>query len=178
MAKFFKWLFISVTAFLALLFIVAGLLSSRYSVERSIVVDVPVDSVFNIVSDLNTWTNWNPWLQVDTTMRSNIVLTDSISGSYWEWKSQHLGSGKLTISNAIKPNKIDAKMVFFMPKKSTIDEYWSFDPEGNDSTEIIWRHDGDLSYPIGRIMGLLSDNLLGPTFEEGLHNLKNYLEKR
>ncbi len=176
MAKFFKWLFISVTGFLILFFGVTALLSPRYSVERSAKVGVPVDSVFNVVADLQTWEHWNPWLLVDSTMQNKINIKKSIVGSTWEWKSEHLGTGRLQIRDIARPNKIYAEMTFFMPKKSTIDEYWTFEPVSKDSTEITWRHDGDLSYPVGRLMGLFSNNLLGPTFDEGLRNLKNYLE--
>ncbi len=177
MAKFVKWLFISVTGFLILFFGVTALLSPRYSVERSAKVGAPVDSVFNVVADLETWKNWNPWLLVDSTMQNKIEMKQSIVGSTWEWKSKHLGTGKLQIREIKKPNKIYAQMTFFMPKKSTIDEYWTFEPISGDSTKITWRHDGDLSYPVGRLMGLFSDNLLGPTFDEGLNNLKKYFEK-
>jgi hypothetical protein len=176
MAKFFKWLFIAVTSFLLLFFIVTALLSDRYSVERSINIAAPADSVYKTVVNLDTWKNWNPWQLIDTTMQNNINVLPDYVGSTWEWKSQHLGSGKLEIVESVNDKTMRAKMVFFFPKKSTIDEFWTFDQFSPDSTKVTWRHDGDLEYPVGRLMGLFSDNLLGPTFEDGLKNLKKFIE--
>jgi hypothetical protein len=111
-------------------------------------------------------------------MQNNINLLPDYVGSTWEWKSEHLGSGKLEIVESVNNKKMRAKMEFFFPKKSTIDEFWTFEQFSPDSTKVTWRHDGDLEYPVGRLMGLFSDNLLGPTFDEGLKNLKKYIEDK
>ncbi len=176
MKTFFKWFIISFSFFLLLLFGVAGLLSDKYSVERSIKIAAPQDSVFLTVADLTTWKNWNPWLMVDSAMSTQIQINENFVGSYWEWDSQQIGKGKLTITRVFFPDSIYAKMEFTSPKASVVDEYWYFKTTG-DSTQVTWKHVGDLEYPMGRILGLWSDNMLGPTFEEGLKLLKNYAEE-
>ena len=177
MKTFFKWFFISFTGFIVLLFVVAGLLDDKYSVERSVSVYAPQDSVFLAVADLRTWANWNPWFLVDSNMTSNIKIKEDFVGSSWEWDSKQIGKGKLTITGVFPYDSIRAKMEFIFPKESVVDEYWFFKKQG-DSTIVTWRHDGALEYPIGRILGLWSDNMLGPTFEEGLNLLKNFVERK
>ncbi len=176
MAKFFKWLFIGVTSFLILFFVVTALLSDRYSVKRSINIGAPADSVYKTVLNLDTWENWNPWLLVDSTMQNKINVLPEYVGSTWEWESTHLGNGKLEIVQIENLKTMQAKMEFFSPKKSVVDEFWTFEQFSPDSTKVTWRHEGYLEYPVGRLMGLFSDNLLGPTFDEGLKNLKKYIE--
>lgn len=177
MKTFFKWFFISFTAFIVLLFGIAGLLDDKYSVQRSVKIAAPQDSVFFTVADLNTWKNWNPWLLVDSNMTVKINVTDSLEGSYWEWSSNQIGKGKLTFRKVAVPDSIYAVMEFISPKTSIVDEFWYFRTE-NDSTVVTWKHVGALDYPIGRILGIWSDNMLGPTFEEGLNLLKDFTEKK
>ena len=177
MKTFFKWFFITFSLFLLLLFIVAGLLSDKYIVERSIKINAPQDSVFAFVANLNTWRNWNPWFLADSTIKSQIRVTEDIKNSFWKWESKRLGSGKLTIKEVFPPDSIYADMEFSSPSKTLVKEYWKFTTV-NDSTLVCWIHIGPLDYPLGRIFGLWSDSMLGPTFEEGLKLLKTELEKK
>ncbi len=175
MKNFFKWFFLSFTLFLVLLFAVAGLLSDKYSVERSITICAPKDSVFKVVANLNTWREWNPWFLIDSLTVSKISVTENIVGSYWEWNSKQIGKGKLVFTKAFPSDSLYAKMNFVFPKKSVVDEFWYFQNK-EDSTLVIWKHTGKLEYPMGRILGFWSDGMLGPTFEEGLKLLKNKIE--
>ena len=38
------------------------MLSIPFTVQRSIVIDTPSDSVFVLISDFNSWPSWSPWL--------------------------------------------------------------------------------------------------------------------
>ncbi len=177
MKKFFKWFFISFSVFLILLFTVTAFLNDKYSVERSVSINAPKDSVFTYIANLNTWHKWNPWFLADAKMKNKITITDSLTGSSWQWESKLLGNGILRFEKVYPTDSIYAVMEFTAPKHTVIQEYWTFKTKG-DSTIVFWEHVGPLDYPLGRIFGLWSNSMLGPTFEQGLNAIKSQLENK
>jgi hypothetical protein len=177
MKNFFKWFFITFTFFLLLLFGVAGVLSDTYTVERTINIHAPKDSVFSFVANIKTWEKWYPWFLVDSLKQSDVHATPEYVGSYWKWNGNLIGKGELIFTDVAPTDSIAADMKFKEPKASVVKEYWYFKTNG-DSTAVTWKHVGNLDYPMGRILGLWSDKMLGATFEEGLKNLKSELERK
>ena len=48
-----------------------------------------------------------------------------------------------------------------------------------ESSTVIWNFEGDMgSNPIGKLMGLFMEGMLGPSYEEGLQNLKSLVEAK
>ncbi|MBD3224115.1 MAG: hypothetical protein GF313_05260 [Caldithrix sp.] len=154
--------------------IVAAFLPSDYHIERQTTIQAPVDSVYSAVFDLNQWIYWNPWTTMDTTAQYDF--TGQGEGAYWEWDGEMLGQGRITIVEYDANRMIRNELVFEEPQHMVADDIWYFKvtPAG---TQVTWAQEGELNYPIGRFLGLFLDDMIGPDFEKGLHNLKNYVEE-
>ena len=156
--------------------IIAAVLPSKYSVQRSTIIQKPVELVFDHVVDFNSFADWNPWTPQEPSAKTEMTGTPKTVGSTWGWQGKELGSGKMTIV-AIEPNKvIKEKLNFIEPFESEADNNWYFETAEN-GTKITWAMEGTLSYPLERFMGLMYDGMVGKDFENGLKNLKERLEK-
>ena len=49
----------------------------------------------------------------------------------------------------------------------------------NGMSKVTWTFDGDMVYnPMNKIFGLFLERILGPSYEEGLQNLKKLVETK
>ncbi|UPT66399.1 MAG: SRPBCC family protein [Sphingobacteriales bacterium JAD_PAG50586_3] len=161
-----------------LLIVVVGLfMPGKTVIEKSIVVNAPVENVFDQVNTLTNWKKWSPWYKMDTT--ANITYSGPASGngaSYsWESKSSDVGSGTLTLSD-VKPNEHITENMVFKDRgegQATMD----FAKDGN-GVKVIWKMEMDHGFnPLMRIMGaLFIKGALGKQFEDGLRDMKKFAE--
>nr|WKN39325.1 SRPBCC family protein [Tunicatimonas sp. TK19036] len=159
----------------ALFLLVALFLPSTYHVERSVVIQLPVEEVYPFVSNLNEWADWNPWTQTDPTVETTIIGSGHEIGSVWSWDGEKVGVGSLTIQE-LEPNKLmQSRLAFLKPQMFESDDIWTFEPI-NTGTKVTWINEGKLSYPVDRLFGLFMDGMLGRDFERGLENLKHITE--
>src|SRR5574339_884625 len=93
---------------IALLLLIAALLPKGYNVEKSTVIKRTPGEVMNKVGDLNYYSKWNPWQQMDPTAKSTITSTPKTSGHKYEWEGKKVGVGALTL------NAIDDKHIHFL----------------------------------------------------------------
>jgi len=71
--------------------------SLGFRVKRSIVIEKPVDKVFSVVADFNSWRSWSPWLCQEPESRLTINGSPGSSGHRQEWEGQRIGSGTMQI---------------------------------------------------------------------------------
>lgn len=174
--RFIKLLLLSAFFFAALLFLLSLLLPSRAVVERSGVIDAPVEKVYSQVNDLKTWQSWNPW------MASHDITFSPVSsgtGAYGNWvvtQSDKRIPVKVAIANseALKGVYYDMNFEGLKPVKGTFNFRPSADGKG---TVIMWRVETKLGYlPWWKFRGFLADRLTGPQLEDGLTKLKSICE--
>ena len=174
--KILKWSLIIIGAIILLLLIVALFLPSSDRVERCVNINGSPEKIAEHITDLKKWNDWSPWKDADTA--ALYTYNDTIgAGGSMSWNGKILGSGKLTITSN-NTSKIDYDLTFFEPFQSFSQGNFSLMQDKND-IKITWVNQGELSYPIGRIMGLFMsyDKMMGPDFEKGLKKLKEVVEK-
>jgi len=173
--KILKWLVILLGGLFALVLIGELILPSTYRVERHIVINAPVDSVFAAVVNLHELKKWNPWSVREPQALNNITGSGYEVGSTWSWSGEKIGKGSQTITEIHKNQSIKAHLRFEETRTIESDLEWQFIPQGR-ATKVIWANYGKLDMPLGQYYGLFLDGMLGPDFEEGLQNLKRYVE--
>src|SRR5688572_21780770 len=87
----------------AAILIIAALMPKTYSIEKSIVIDKPMDQVMDRISDLNHYSKWNPWQQADPSARHTITGIPGAPGHKYSWEGKKVGVGSLTLRE--KDNK-------------------------------------------------------------------------
>lgn len=93
-----------VLALLAALFVGVGiLLPGTVELTRSVEIAAPPDDVFAFLDDLDAWTEWTTWGDV----QSRLEGPPSGPGARRVWDDPRLGSGSLTIVGANPPHSVD-----------------------------------------------------------------------
>jgi hypothetical protein len=174
--KILKISLMIVGVIVALFFLVAAILPSSYTVERSVEINKAPEVVFGQVADFNNYLKWNPWSKIEPMAKNTISGTQQEVGASWRWEgSDQIGKGSLTIEK-IEPHKsIQSKLAFIAPYQSVASDNWTFEPIAN-GTKVTWHNTGELAYPMMRYMGLMFEGMLGPQFEQGLRDLKAQCE--
>ena len=175
--RFLKWLLIAVIALAVLLIGGSYLISPKFNVTRSTVVNASPDKIYPLVAAPKAWKQWSVWNQRDPAMQITYSGPESGKGAAWEWKSASQGDGKMTMT-AAEPNKRVAFELYFPDFDSTSASELTFAPEANNATRVKWTMNGDMgANPISRWFALFMDGMVGKDFEAGLANLKALAEK-
>jgi len=157
--------------------IIAAAMPKVYSIEKTIVINAPVATVMHRISDLNYYSQWNPWQQLDPTATNTITGTPGTPGHQYAWKGKKVGEGSLTLLN-MDDKHIHFDLEFFKPWKSKAKDNWLFESWGDGSaTKVTWQNGGPLPWPMARLMGPLINKNLNKQFETGLANLKKMCEQ-
>lgn len=161
---------------IAVLLIAAALMPKIYNVERTIVINRPVTDVMSRISDMNYYSQWNPWQKSDPTAKSTITGTAATPGHKYAWTGKKVGVGSLTLQR-IDDKHIHFELEFVKPWKSKAKDNWMFEPWGDgNETKVTWQNSGDLPWPMARLMGPMINKNLNHQFEQGLNNLKKMVE--
>lgn len=160
----------------ATLLIISALMPKTFSVEKTIVINKPATDVMNRVSNLNYYSQWNPWQQSDPTAKNNITGSPATPGHKYAWEGKKVGVGSLTLNN-MDDKHIHFDLEFLKPWKSKAKDNWHFEPWGNGGeTKVTWQNGGQLPWPIASLMGPMINKNLNHQFEQGLNNLKKMCE--
>jgi len=173
--KIFRLILIIIGLFFILLFSVPFFLPKSVTVERTIEIHKPIDEVYAIVLDFNTFIEWNPWTEMESEALFEVVQNDPALGSKIKWDGDTIGTGYLKRVNLIENELIESELTFLNPWESTAADIMKFQPS-EKGTIVMWRNQLKLDYPFGRYMYFIMDAFLGKDFEKGLNKLKAYCE--
>lgn len=174
MKNFIK-IFLTGFLLLVVLFLAVGsMLSKKYEVSRSIVVNAPKEKVHNYVGDLRMWDEWSPWKNGDANLKITFGEKTSGVGASQKWVSEN-GDGSLKFTSSDPEKGIEYDLSFdegnYICKSSMLYE------TVNGGTKITWNLTGDATEVVlGGYFALLMDYMAGPMFENGLSKLKSKVE--
>lgn len=162
-------------ALLVILLVMALFMPGRYHIERTAIITRPVTFVMERVADLNFYAQWNPWQKMEPNGKSEITGTPKMPGHSYSWEGKKIGTGSLTL------RRIDSKHVHFdlefvKPWKASASDDWLFEEWGNGETKVTWQNNGELPYPIARLISPMISKNLERQFIQGLKNLKSLCE--
>ena len=160
----------------AVLLITAYLLPSKVKVERSTDINNDAAIVFNQVNNLPAWETWGPWFAIEPEMGS--TYSDTVEGinarHCWDSENPEVGKGCLTIIGSEPHSLIKTQLDFDGQNPGY--GIWTFN-ETEGVTSVSWAMEMDMGMnPLGRVMGLFMDGMVGPNFEDGLSKLKEICE--
>ncbi len=169
-------LFFGLIILVLLMGVIGVFLPSTARVERSTVIDAPIDTVYRVVSDFEHFNKWSPWYALDPDAEHTISGAAATVGSRFEWRSEkpEIGSGSQTITELDPPNKVVMRLDF--DGETPADSFFLLEPDGA-ATKVVWGFETELgSNPYMHYMALLMDAFLGPAYEDGIARLKTYVE--
>jgi hypothetical protein len=136
---------------------------------------MPVPAVMDRVADLNNYARWNPWQKKEPDSKMTIKGTPKTPGHSYTWNGKKIGEGSLEL-RTIDHKYVHFLLTFIRPWKNQANDNWMFEEWGTGETKVTWQNNGNLPYPIGRLMGKMLNKGLNKQFEEGLQNLKKLCE--
>ncbi|MGH8892279.1 MAG: SRPBCC family protein [Actinomycetes bacterium] len=148
-----------------------------YTVERSTTIDAPPTTVYEQVADFHNWRNWSPWEGLDPQLQRSYSGAESGTGAVYNWSgNRKAGRGRMEITDATEPSKVQIDLVFEKPWKARNDTVFAIEPEGAGS-RVVWTLTGRKTL-MTKVMGVFKsmDALVGPDFEKGLARLKSTTE--
>lgn len=142
----------------------------KIAVSRKILIDAPVEKVFNIVNDFSTWRAWSPWLIMDP--EANVtVAADKKS---YEWEGPRSGSGSMKIVNEKGNQSVSIDLQFLKPWKSKAKTFIQLKSIGT-TTEVEWLMDSSLPFFMFWMKKMMQ-TYIGMDYDRGLRLLKDYVE--
>lgn len=149
----------------------------NYHYEKSMVINAPKEKVWQQISSMKAFNQWNPWMKLDKTMK--ITYTGNpgeVGDKYcWDSKNDDAGAGCQEIKELVLNEKQKTEMIFVKPFEGQATSEIVLSPEGN-ATKVVWTMDTEQD-PMMKIMRPMMDYQMGKSYEEGLNNLKALVEK-
>lgn len=163
------------------LLLVLGLAATKpdtLTVQRSLLVQAAPSDVLPYAQDYRLFVQWIPWTALDPSQEVRFSDPPAGVGAWYSWKGNDaVGEGRMTIL-AVSEERVDSRLEFFAPWRSTANSFLTARPRGDGQTEITWgfvqENDG-----MGRVMMVFMDMdaMLGADFEKGLAALKPMVEQ-
>jgi len=149
-----------------------------YTVQRSTTINASPEQVYAQVADFHNWPGWSPWEEIDPAMQRTYSGAESGTGAAYAWSgNRKAGQGRMEITDAVEPSKVEINLVFEKPFKAQNVTVFAIQPDGSGS-RVDWTMTGQKTFAT-RVMGVFKsmDQMIGPDFEKGLAQLKASAEK-
>ncbi|MEE9313184.1 MAG: SRPBCC family protein [Rhizobiaceae bacterium] len=141
---------------------------SSTHVERSALIKAAPAELFQLISSSEGFQTFNPYKTADPDLKITMHGPASGIGSGFAFDGKD-GKGTQTISAMEQDRSIT--MAIDLGFKGQPVQKFELKPSA-DGTQVTWGMDIKFGMnPIGRIMGLFMDGMVGPTYEQGLKNL-------
>jgi len=169
---------IGIVACLLALVAFVALKSPDFKISRQIVVNVPAPVVYAHVNDFHLWQDWSPWAKLDPQAKNTFGGPMSGTGAIFSWDgNDQVGTGTMIIVDSSAPTFVSIRLEFLKPFKATNHAEFSFVPEGDGATRVMWTMTGQQNFFMRFICLFMNmDKMVGGEFEKGLTQLKSIAE--
>ncbi|RVT86933.1 polyketide cyclase [Rhodobacteraceae bacterium CCMM004] len=144
------------------------LLPRHVHVERQAVIDADAAAVLALAASGEGYQRFNPYSSTDPDLSITLFGPASGVGSGFHFAGKE-GKGSQTVS-AVTGGTVHYQIdlgAMGRPQQTIRAE-----PRA-DGAHVTWSMQADMGFnPVGRVMGLFMDRMVGPTFERGLANLE------
>lgn len=174
--KALKYILVSL-GILLLIFVVFGYMQDeQVSVSRSTVIKAPIGQIFDQFNNIEKRIKWSPWEQNDSTMVVVLGETSKGVGASYSWTSENSRDGEIKYTEVVENQLIETELRFGPDEENPGQGLLIFTPV-SDGIQVTWEmHSHMGNNPFMRLMGRYLDDIVGPTFEQGLNNVKEICE--
>jgi Polyketide cyclase / dehydrase and lipid transport len=160
--------------------LLAGLVISKdIKATKEIVINKPVDEVFNYIKYLKNQQNYSKWATLDPNIKNEFRGTDGQPGfvNYWIGNKK-VGEGEQEIISIEEGKSLTTDLRFIKPFRSFAKAVMTTNAIDANSTKVTWGFESKMNYPMN-VMKLFMNmsEMIGKDFSIGLANLKNVVEK-
>jgi polyketide cyclase/dehydrase/lipid transport protein len=165
---------------IVVLFLIAGLvMGKQMAIEKSIVINKPLQQVFDYIKFVKNHDNFSVWAMMDPDMKKEYRGTDGQPGFVFAWdstKNRNVGAGEQEIKTITEAKSITHELRFLRPMQNVAIANFVFEPASVNSTKLSWGFSCPMKFPMNTMKPMF-ENMLGKQLQTGLQNLKTVLEK-
>lgn len=142
----------------------------KMNIQRSKLINAPLERVYEHVADFSHWTAWSPWL----IMEPEAKVTVSDDHKSYSWEGQRVGAGEMAITEETSNEWVAIDLTFLKPWKSKAKVRFELKPK-DEQTEVTWFMDSSLPWFMFW-MKKMTEAFIGMDYERGLNLLRDYSE--
>ena len=164
---------------LALPLITTLFVRQDYKVETQVVIDQPVQLVFDYIRFLGNQDSFSVWAGLDPNMQKSYRGVDGTVGFVSAWQSDNpdVGSGEQEIKAIAEAKRIDFELRFYQPFAAVSPAYMTTEAIAPQQTRVSWGFAGHMSYPMNLMLLFMDvESIIAADLQQGLDNLKLILE--
>jgi len=144
-----------------------------YHVERTIIINKPIETVRDSLRDYKQWPRWSPWLIMEPDATLTYSDRQGQVGANYGWSGVLVGAGSMELME-VHEATLKMQLNFVKPFKSTADVGFELEAV-EEGTKVIWGMDGHLPFFMFWMTGKMK-TFIGMDYDRGLLMLKEYLE--
>ncbi len=171
---------IIIVAIIALPFVLAMFTKKSYSIERSILINRPVNVVFDYLKHIKNQDQFSKWVQMDPNMKKEYRGTDGTVGFVYAWNgNKQAGEGEQEIKRIVENRKLDIEVTFIRPFAVVAKTPFTTEAVEVNETRVTWGMSSAMNYPMNIMLLFMNmEKLLGKDLEFSLQQLKDKLENQ
>jgi uncharacterized protein YndB with AHSA1/START domain len=168
---------LALAGILALLLIIAIFIKREHYVKRDIIINAPLQKVFDYVKLVMNQEKFSKWAAADDDRKKEFRGTDGTVGFVYSWSgNKKAGEGQKEIMNIVEGKRIETEMRFVKPMAAVAQVVMETESLSDEKTRVSWSNLSELKYPLN-IMVPMVERMLAKEMDISLSNLKNILEK-
>jgi len=162
---------------IALLLIIALFMKKEHYVNREIIINAPLQKVFDFLRLLKNQEEFNKYAQTDADRKKEFKGTDGTVGFIYAWSgNKDAGEGEKEIINIVEGRRIETEIRFVKPMRVTASVIMETESISDNQTRVNLINAGTLKYPLN-IMIPMAEKNFAKDMDSSLVSLKNILEK-
>lgn len=172
-----RYMVLAVLFLLVVTVIIGFFLPSSVNLQRSTVINRDHQTVFQVVNSLANFNKWSPWYKLDPNAEYVLSGPNSGKGSKITWKgNNNVGEGSHEIIDSQPHESVKTTFYFGKPDHPVYSSVL-VKPLDDGNTQVTWTFENDFGYNVFyRYFSLVLEESIAPVYEEGLANLKKYVE--
>lgn len=161
----------------ALVFVAALILPKSHYVERKIVIQAPLQKVFDYIRFLQNQEHFNSNAMEDDNREKTFKGTDGSVGYVYAWKgNKDAGEGEKEIIAVDEGKRVEMEIRFVKPMKATARIIMKTEALADQQTKVSWSNAGTLPVPINLFIPKMQKHV-AKDMDKSLLTLKAMLEK-
>lgn len=166
-----------IAGLIALLLIVALVMTKGYRTHSEIIIHAPLPKVFDYLKRIKNQDNYNKWVMMDPDMKKEFKGTDGTVGFIYAWNgNKEGGEGEQEIKAIDEGKSVEMEIRFVRPFAGIAFAEMTTEPLTDHQTKVTWSTASTMKYPLNAMLPLLV-KMLQKDMAASLTTLKSILEK-
>jgi hypothetical protein len=175
--KFFIVTLFLVIGVIVLLLFLALFMKRNHYVKREIIINAPLQKVFDFLKLLKNQDKFNKWAKADSERHWEFKGTDGTIGFIISWNgNKKVGEGEKEIMNIVEGKRVETQIRFVRPMATIADIVMETEFLSDNQTKVSMSNAGTLKYPLN-IMIPIAEKIFPKDMDISLLKLKNIIEK-